>query len=274
MNLAEPPVSIAIEPATKADQEKMGLALQRLAEEDPTFKIAVDHETNQTIISAMGELYLEIIVDRLKQEFKVVANVGKPQVAYRETIKKSGVEAQGKYIRQSGGRGQYGDVWLKLEAQPAGRGYEFENRIKGGVVPSEYIPAVQTGITEAMGRGVVAGYPVVDVKVTLYDGSYHDVDSSEQAFKIAASIAFQEAAKLAKPILLEPIMHLEVTTPEEFMGDVIGDINSRRGKIENMDDQHGAKLITAFCTFGGDVWLHQRSAQSHARSSCFNHGTS
>ena len=245
IEFAEPPVSIAIEPATKADQEKMSLALQRLAEEDPTFKISVDAETNQTIVSAMGELYLEVIVDRLKQEFKVVANVGKPQVAYRETIKKSDVEAQGKYIRQSGGRGQYGDVWLKLDSQPAGQGYEFVNKIKGGVVPAEYIPAVKAGITEAMNRGVVAGYPVVDVKVTLYDGSYHDVDSSEQAFKIAASIAFQEAAKLAQPVLLEPIMKLEVTTPEDFMGDVIGDINSRRGKIEDMDDRHGAKVVNA-----------------------------
>ena len=254
IEFAEPPVSIAIEPATKADQEKMSLALQRLAEEDPTFRISVNEETNQTIISAMGELYLEVIVDRLKQEFKVSANVGKPQVAYRETVKKEGVEAQGKYIRQSGGRGQYGDVWLRIDAQPAGGGFEFINKIKGGAVPAEYISAVKAGIVEAMSRGVVAGYPIVDVKVTIYDGSYHDVDSSELAFKIAASIAFQEAAKQADPILLEPIMRVEIITPEDFMGDVIGDINARRGKIEAMDDRLGAKIINAFVplaeTFG------------------------
>ena len=232
----------------------MSLALQRLAEEDPTFRVSTNEETNQTIVSAMGELYLEVIVDRLKQEFKVSANVGQPQVAYRETIKKSQVEAQGKYIKQSGGRGQYGDVWLRLDAQEAGAGFEFVNKIKGGAVPAEYINAVKAGIVEAMNRGVVAGYPVVDVKVTLYDGSYHDVDSSELAFKIAASIGFQEAAKKADAILLEPIMRLEVVTPEDFMGDVIGDINSRRGKIETMDDRLGAKIVTAFVplaeTFG------------------------
>ena len=254
IEFADPPVSIAIEPATKADQEKMSLALQRLAEEDPTFRVSTNEETNQTIVSAMGELYLEVIVDRLKQEFKVSANVGQPQVAYRETIKKSQVEAQGKYIKQSGGRGQYGDVWLRLDAQEAGGGFEFVNKVKGGAVPAEYISAVKAGIVEAMNRGVVAGYPVVDVKVTLYDGSYHDVDSSELAFKIAASIGFQEAAKQAEAILLEPIMKLEVVTPEDFMGDVIGDINSRRGKIETMDDRLGAKIVTAFVplaeTFG------------------------
>lgn len=246
IEFADPPVSIAIEPATKADQEKMSLALQRLAEEDPTFRISVDEETNQTIVSAMGELYLEVIVDRLKEEFKVSANVGKPQVAYRETIKKSDVEAQGKYIRQTGGRGQYGDVWLRLDAQEPGAGFEFVNKIKGGVVPAEYVGAVRNGVIEAMNRGVVAGYPMVDVKVTLYDGSYHDVDSSEMAFKIAGSIAFQEGAKRAGAILLEPIMKLEVVTPEDFMGDVIGDINSRRGRIETMDDRLGAKVVTAF----------------------------
>ncbi|MCY3804770.1 MAG: elongation factor G [Candidatus Saccharibacteria bacterium] len=246
IDFAEPPVSIAIEPATKADQEKMSLALQRLAEEDPTFRISVDDETNQTIISGMGELHLEIIVDRMKREFKVVANIGEPQVAYRETIKKAEVTAQGKYIRQSGGRGQYGDVWLKLEAQSLGAGFEFENRIKGGAIPQEYIPAVKNGVLEAMNRGVVAGYPMVDIKVTVYDGSYHDVDSSELAFKIAASIAFQEAAKLAEPILLEPIIKLEVVTPEDFMGDVIGDINARRGRIESMEDKLGVKVIMAF----------------------------
>ena len=245
IDFADPPVNIAIEPATKADQEKMSLALQRLAEEDPTFRISVDEETNQTIVSAMGTLYLEIIVDRLKQEFNVSANVGRPQVAYRETIKKSAVEAQGKYIRQTGGRGQYGDVWLRLDSQPTGVGFEFVNKIKGGVVPGEYISAVRNGVLEAMNRGVVAGYPMVDIKVTIYDGSYHDVDSSELAFKIAGSIAFQEAAKQAQPILLEPIMLLEVITPEDFMGDVIGDLNSRRGKIESMTDKLGAKAVRA-----------------------------
>ena len=243
---ADPPVSIAIEPATKADQEKMSLALQRLAEEDPTFRINVDGETNQTIIRGMGELHLEIIVERMRREFKVEAQVGQPQVAYRETIKASQVEAQGKFIRQSGGRGQYGDVWLRLDAQAAGAGFEFVNKIKGGVVPAEYINAVKAGISEAMSRGIVAGYPVVDVKTTLYDGSYHDVDSSELAFKIAGSIAFQEAAKQAQPILLEPIMQLEVVTPEDFMGDVIGDLNSRRGRVESMEDKLGAKIVTAF----------------------------
>ena len=246
ITFADPPVSIAIEPATKADQEKMSLALQRLAEEDPTFRINVDAETNQTIISGMGELHLEILVERMKREFKVEAQVGQPQVAYRETIKSSGVEAQGKFIRQSGGRGQYGDVWLKLDAQASGAGFEFDNKIKGGAVPGEYINAVKAGITEAMSRGIVAGYPVVDVKATLYDGSYHDVDSSELAFKIAGSIAFQEAAKQAKPILLEPIMKLEVVTPEDFMGDVIGDLNSRRGRVESMEDKLGAKVVSAF----------------------------
>lgn len=245
IEFAEPPVSIAIEPATKADQEKMSLALQRLAEEDPTFRISVDDETNQTIISAMGELYLEVIIDRLKEEFKVSATVGRPQVAYRETIKRSEVEAQGKFIRQTGGRGQYGDVWLRVSPKEPGTGFEFKNQIKGGVVPAEYIGAVRNGIIEAMSRGVVAGYPMVDVEATLYDGSYHDVDSSELAFKIAGSMAFQEAAKQADPILLEPIMKLEVITPEDFMGDVIGDINSRRGKVESMEDRLGAKVVSA-----------------------------
>lgn len=242
----EPPVSIAIEPATKADQEKMSTALQRLAEEDPTFRVSVDDETNQTIISGMGELHLEILVDRMKREFNVVANIGQPQVAYRETIKKSGVEAQGKFVRQSGGRGQYGDVWIRLEAQEAGAGFEFVNEIKGGVVPNEYINAVQAGVTEAMTSGVVAGYPMVDIKATLYDGSYHEVDSSEMAFKIAGSMGFQAAAKLASPVLLEPVMKVEVVTPEEFMGDVIGDINSRRGRVESMEDRFGAKVVDAF----------------------------
>ena len=245
IEFAEPPVSIAIEPATKADQEKMSLALGRLAEEDPTFRVSVDQETNQTIVSAMGELYLEVIEDRLKQEFKVSANVGRPQVAYRETIKKTEIEAQGKFIRQSGGRGQYGDVWLRVSANKPGEGFSFETKIRGGAVPSEYFSAIKEGVAEAMSRGIVAGYPMVDIGVVLYDGSYHDVDSSEIAFKIAGSIAFQEAAKRAQPILLEPIMRLEVITPEDFMGDVIGDLNSRRGKIESMDDRLGVKAVSA-----------------------------
>ena len=243
----DPPVSIAIEPKTKADQEKMGQALQRLAEEDPTFRIRVDDETGQTIISGMGELHLEIIVDRMRREFNVEASVGQPQVAYRETIRKFGVEAQGKYIRQSGGRGQYGDVWLRLSTKETGTGFEFINSIKGGVVPSEYVPAVKKGIEEAMNNGVIAGYPVVDIKVELYDGSYHEVDSSEMAFSIAGSMAFQDAFKKAGPVLLEPIMKLVVVCPEEFMGDVIGDLNSKRGRIEGMNDLAGAtKEITAF----------------------------
>ncbi len=247
----EPPVSIAIEPKTKADQEKMSLALQRLAEEDPTFRINVDDETGQTIISGMGELHLEIIVDRMKREFQVEANIGQPQVAYRETIRKDGVEVQGKFIRQSGGRGQYGDVWLRLSQNEAGKGFEFINSIKGGVVPQEYIKPVEEGIKEAMGNGVLAGYPVVDIKAELYDGSYHDVDSSEMAFKIAGSMALQEGVKRANPVLLEPIMKVVVVTPEEFMGDVIGDLNSKRGRIESMEDlQAGIKEITAFVPLG------------------------
>jgi len=247
----EPPVSIAIEPATKADQEKMSLALQRLAEEDPTFRIKVDHETGQTIISGMGELHLEIIVDRMKREFGVMANVGAPQVAYRETIRKDGVEVQGKFIRQSGGRGQYGDVWLRLAQNEAGKGFEFINSIKGGVIPSEYIPAVKAGVEEALANGVLAGYPVVDVKVELYYGSYHEVDSSEMAFKIAGSMALQDAVKKSSPVLLEPIMKLVVVTPEEYMGEVIGDLNSKRGRIESMEDlSAGIKEITAFVPLG------------------------
>jgi elongation factor G len=247
----EPPVSIAIEPKTKADQEKMGIALQRLAEEDPTFRIKVDHETGQTIISGMGELHLEIIVDRMKREFTVEANVGQPQVAYRETIRKDNVEQEGKFIRQSGGRGQYGHVWLRLSQNEAGKGFEFINSIKGGSVPSEYIPAVRAGIEEAMSNGVIAGYPVVDVKTELYDGSFHEVDSSEMAFKIAGSMALQEGVKKAAPVLLEPIMKVVVVTPEDFMGDVIGDLNSKRGRVESMEDlQAGIKEITAFVPLG------------------------
>ncbi|HVX58317.1 MAG TPA: elongation factor G [Candidatus Saccharimonadales bacterium] len=247
----EPPVSIAIEPKTKADQEKMSLALQRLAEEDPTFRVRVDHETGQTIISGMGELHLEIIVDRMKREFQVEANIGQPQVAYRETIRKDNVEQEGKFIRQSGGRGQYGHVWIRLSQNEAGKGYEFVDSIKGGVVPSEYIPAVKAGIEEAMSNGVLAGYPVVDIKAELYDGSYHEVDSSEMAFKIAGSMALQEGVKKAAPVLMEPIMKVVVVTPEEFMGDVIGDLNAKRGRVESMDDlANGIKQITAFVPLG------------------------
>ena len=242
----EPPVSIAVEPKTKADQEKMGLGLAKLAEEDPTFRVHTDEETGQTIISGMGELHLEIIIDRLKREHNVEANTGAPQVAYRETIRGTS-EAQGKHIKQSGGRGQYGDVWIKFEPNEPGKGFEFIDMIKGGVVPQEYRKPVQQGVEETLNGGVIAGYPVVDVKATLYDGSYHDVDSSELAFKLAGSLATREGIKRAKPVLLEPVMKLEVTTPEEFMGDVIGDVNSRRGRIESMEDlQGGAKLITAF----------------------------
>ena len=242
----EPPVSIAVEPKTKADQEKMGLGLAKLAEEDPTFRVHTDEETGQTIISGMGELHLEIIIDRLKREHNVEANTGAPQVAYRETIRGT-AEAQGKHIKQSGGRGQYGDVWIKFEPNEPGKGFEFIDMIKGGVVPQEYRKPVQQGVEETLNGGVIAGYSVVDIKATLYDGSYHDVDSSELAFKLAGSLATREGIKKAKPVLLEPFMKLEVTTPEEFMGDVIGDINSRRGRIDAMEDiQGGAKLITAF----------------------------
>ncbi len=247
----DPPVSIAIEPKTKADQEKMGIALQRLAEEDPTFQVKVDHETGQTIIKGMGELHLEIIVDRMKREFAVEANIGQPQVAYRETIRKDGVEVQGKFIRQSGGRGQYGDVWLRLSQNEQGKGFEFINKIKGGVIPAEYIKPVEEGIKEAMSNGVLAGYPVVDIVAELYDGSYHDVDSSEMAFKVAGSMALQAGVKQAAPVLLEPVMKVVVVTPEEFMGEVIGDLNSKRGRIESMEDlTAGIKEITAFVPLG------------------------
>jgi elongation factor G len=237
-----PVISVAVEPKTKADQEKMGLALQRLAKEDPSFRMATDQESGQTIISGMGELHLEIIVDRMRREFKVEANVGKPQVAYRETIRGK-VESEGKFVRQSGGRGQYGHVWLKLEPNP-GKGYEFVNGIVGGAVPREFIPAVDKGIKEAVETGVIAGYPIVDVKVTAFDGSYHDVDSNEMAFKIAGSIGFKEGFRRAKPVLLEPIMKVEVVTPEEYSGDVIGDLNRRRGQITGMDEGPSGKVIT------------------------------
>jgi elongation factor G len=244
MVFPEPVISVAVEPKTKVDQEKMGIALQRLAKEDPSFRVHTDEESGQTIISGMGELHLEIIVDRMKREFKVEANVGKPQVAYRETIR-SKVESEGKFVRQSGGRGQYGHVWLKLEPNEQGKGYEFINGIVGGTVPREYIPAVDKGIKEAVETGVIAGYPVVDVKVTLFDGSYHDVDSNEMAFKIAGSMGFKEGFRRAKPVLLEPIMKVEVVTPEDYSGDVIGDLNRRRGQITGMDDSLSGKVITA-----------------------------
>jgi elongation factor G len=240
----EPVISIAIEPKSKADQEKLGLSLQKLAAEDPSFRVRTDEETGQTIISGMGELHLEIIVDRLLREFNVGANVGKPQVAYKETVRKA-VEQQGKFIRQTGGRGQYGDVWIKLEPQQPGVGFEFVDAVKGGAIPREYIPAVEKGIKEATENGALAGYPMVDVKVTLFDGSYHDVDSSEIAFKIAGSMAFKEAARKASPVLLEPIMSVEVVVPEDFMGDVIGDLNSRRGKVLGMDTRPAAQAIDA-----------------------------
>lgn len=244
MDFPEPVISVAVEPKSKADQEKMGLALNKLAQEDPSFRVRTDEETGQTIISGMGELHLEIIVDRMKREFKVDANVGAPQVAYRETIRKS-VEQEGKFVRQSGGRGQYGHVWIRIEPQEPGKGYEFVNAIVGGVVPKEYIPAVDKGIQEQLQNGVLAGYPVVDVKVTLFDGSYHEVDSSEMAFKIAGSMAVKEGALKANPVLLEPIMSVEVETPEDYMGDVMGDLNRRRGVILGMEDNAGIKVLKA-----------------------------
>ncbi|WP_395345349.1 elongation factor G [Ningiella sp. W23] len=245
MDFPDPVISIAVEPKSQADQEKMGIALGKLAAEDPSFRVKTDEESGQTIISGMGELHLDIIVDRMQREFNVSCNVGKPQVAYRETIRKT-VEAEGKFIRQSGGRGQFGHVWLKLEPQPEGTGYEFVDKIVGGVVPKEFIPAVDKGIQEQLQNGVVAGYPVLDVKVTLYDGSYHDVDSSEMAFKIAASMGFKNGAAEANPVLLEPMMKVEVTTPEDWMGDVVGDLNRRRGMIEGMEEGvAGVKIVRA-----------------------------
>ena len=245
MEFPEPVISVAVEPKTKADQEKMGTALQRLAEEDPTFKVHTDPETNQTIISGMGELHLDIIVDRMRREFKVECTVGKPQVAYRETIRKT-VEAEGKFIRQTGGHGQYGHCWLRLEPMEAGKGFEFANEVVGGVIPKEFINPIQAGVDAAMDDGVVAGYPMVDIKVTVYDGSYHDVDSSEMAFKVAGSMAFKEGAKKADAVLLEPYMSVEVDVPEEYMGDVIGGLNSRRGRIEGMESENGESRIKGF----------------------------
>ncbi len=245
MEFPDPVIRVAIEPKTKAGQEKMGIALMKLAEEDPTFKTYTDEETGQTIIAGMGELHLEIIVDRLLREFKVEANVGAPQVAYKETIKKA-VQQDTKYARQSGGKGQYGHVKIRVEPNESGKGYEFVNEVVGGAIPKEYIPAVDAGIQGAMLSGVLAGYPVVDVKVTLYDGSYHEVDSSEMAFKIAGSMAFKEACQKADPTLLEPIMKVCVIVPEEYMGDVIGDLNSRRGQIQGFEARPGAQQIDAF----------------------------
>jgi len=244
MDFPDPVIQVAIEPKTKADQEKMGVALSRLAQEDPTFKVKSDPETNQTIIAGMGELHLEIIVDRMMREFKVEANVGKPMVAYRETIRKR-VDAEGKFVRQSGGRGQYGHVKMYVEPNEAGKGYEFINDIKGGVIPKEYIKPIDQGIQEAMQSGVLAGYPCVDIKITIYDGSYHDVDSNEMAFKIAGSMGFKSGCEKASPVILEPIMGVEVVVPEDYMGDVIGNLNSRRGRIENMEDRAGVKVVTA-----------------------------
>lgn len=249
MEFPDPVISVAVEPKTKADQEKMGIALNKLAQEDPSFHVHTDEESGQTIIAGMGELHLEIIVDRMKREFSVDANVGKPQVAYRETIRKT-VEQEGKYIKQSGGRGQYGHVWIKIEPQELGKGYEFENAIVGGVIPKEYIAPVDKGIREQMENGVLAGYPVVDVKVTLFDGSYHEVDSSEMAFKIAGSMAFKEGALKAQAVLLEPMMSVEVVTPEDYMGDVVGDLSRRRGIIQGMDENPSGKVIKAMVPLG------------------------
>ncbi|MEI6335322.1 MAG: elongation factor G [Methylococcaceae bacterium] len=243
MQFPDPVISVAVEPKTKADQDKMGLALSKLAQEDPSFRVHTDEESGQVIISGMGELHLEIIVDRMKREFNVEANVGAPQVAYRETIRKS-VEQEGKFIRQSGGRGQYGHVWLRIEPQEIGAGYEFVNEIVGGVVPKEYIPAVDKGVQEQLKCGVLAGYPMLDVKVSIFDGSYHDVDSNELAFKIAGSMCFREGARKADPVLLEPIMKVEISTPEEYMGDVVGDINRRRGIIQGMEDMPSGKTVS------------------------------
>ena len=245
MEFPEPVISVAIEPKTKVDQDKLGLSLVKLAEEDPTFRVHTDTETGQTIISGMGELHLEVITDRLIREFRVEANIGKPQVAYRETIREA-TKAEGKFVRQSGGRGQYGHVWLQLEPNEPGAGFTFLNKIVGGVVPKDYIPAVEAGVKGAMSNGVLAGYPMVDVKVTLVDGSYHEVDSSEMAFKIAASMGFKEGCKKAKPVLLEPIMKIEIITPDDYLGDVLGDFNSRRGKVEGMDPRPGAQAIHGF----------------------------
>jgi elongation factor G len=244
MEFPEPVIHIAVEPKTKADQEKMGTALQKLSQEDPSLRVRTDEETGQIIISGMGELHLEIVVDRMMREFKVAANIGAPQVAYRETITRK-VEAQGKFVRQSGGRGQYGDCWLRVEPQEAGAGFTYVDEIKGGVIPREYIPAVGKGAEEAAQNGILAGYPLVDIKVSCFDGSYHDVDSSEMAFKIAGSMGFKEAAAKAGPVIMEPVMAVEVVVPDDYMGDVMGDLSSRRGRIMGMDSRGGAQTINA-----------------------------
>jgi elongation factor G len=244
MDFPDPVISVAVEPKTKADQDKMAVALQKLAKEDPSFRVRTDEESGQTIISGMGELHLDIVVDRMKREFDVVANVGRPQVAYRETIKKA-VEQEGKFIRQSGGKGQYGHVFLRIEPLKRGEGYEFLNEISGGVVPREFIPAVDKGVQEQMEAGVLAGYPMMDVRVAFYDGSFHDVDSSEIAFKIAGSMAFRQGCEAATPILLEPIMKVEIVTPDDYMGDVNGDLNRRRGVLQGMDESPAGKIIRA-----------------------------
>ena len=244
MEFPEPVISIAIEPKTQGDQEKMGLALSKLAHEDPSFRVGTDRESGQTIVSGMGELHLEIIIDRLRREFKVAANAGSPQVAYRETIRRS-VEHEFRFVRQTGGRGQYGHVWLRIEPLDSGTGYEFEDAIVGGVVPREYIPAVDKGVREQLANGVIAGYPVVDVKVTLFDGSYHDVDSSEMAFKVAGSMCFREGAQKAGAVLLEPVMKVEVVTPEVYMGDVMGDLCRRRGVVQGMNETPAGRLVRA-----------------------------
>ncbi|MBR1398376.1 MAG: elongation factor G [Selenomonadaceae bacterium] len=250
MNFPDPVISVAVEPATKNDQEKMGIALQKLAEEDPTFRVRTDAETGQVIISGMGELHLQIIVDRMLREFKVDCKVGEPQVAYRETIRQAS-KAEGKFVRQSGGHGQYGHCWIEIEPQEAGAGFTFESKIVGGVIPKEYINPIEAGVKQAMENGVLAGYPMVDVKATVYDGSFHEVDSSEAAFKIAGSMAFKAAAEKAKPVLLEPYVKVEVTVPEEYMGDVIGDLNSRRGRIDGMEPRNGAQVIRGFVPLSG-----------------------
>lgn len=274
MEFPDPVINIAIEPKTKADQDKLGLSLARLAEEDPTFRVHTDPETGQTIIEGMGELHLEIIVDRLLREFKVEANVGKPQVAYRETIRQS-VKIEGKFVRQSGGRGQYGHVWLELQPLEPGEGFQFENKIVGGVVPREYIAPVEAGIKEAAQTGVLAGFPVVDFKAILFDGSYHDVDSSEMAFKVAASMAFKDGCAKAKPVILEPIMRVEITTPEEYMGDIMGDFNARRGRIEGMEMMAGAQIIRGFVPlsemFGYATTLRSSSQGRATYSMHFSH---
>jgi len=270
----EPVISVAIEPKTKADQERIGMAMQKLAEEDPTFKVHTDQETLQTIIEGMGELHLDIIVDRMKREFKVDANVGAPQVAYKETIR-AAAEAEGKYIKQSGGRGQYGHCWLKVEPNEVGKGFEFIDEIKGGVIPREYLPAIEKGVKEALTRGIQAGYPVVDIKVTCFDGSYHEVDSSEAAFKMAGSMAFQSACKKAMPVILEPIMKIEVLTPEQFMGDVIGDLNSKRGQIQEMTERGQMKVVKAIvplaAMFGYTTSLRNMSQGRASSSMEFGH---